>query len=1276
MPRRRPGASRAAAHPSPTRSAGASAGGLPSVAIGASAEPATGPAPDALSAIVDLLAARTGQDFRFYKPGTLRRRIERRMALSAVESGRMDRYLDRLQGDDHERDLLAKDLLINITRFFRDPEVFDLLAATTIPDLLREHPAGRPIRIWIAGCSTGEEAYSLAMLFRERIDEGNLGIGLQVFASDLDPEAVAVAREGFYPDSIRDQLSAVRLSRFFAKEDRGFRVLSEIRAMVVFTTQDVLADPPFSRMDMISCRNLLIYLSPEAQAKVIGLFHFALRPGGLLLLGGAETVGVLPDHFKPIAKAERLYRRVGASRPADRAIAPVAGDGARALLRLEHQATPSRPPGLAELCRRLVLDAYAPAAVLINQRNECLYSLGPTDRYLRVAPGHSTHDLLAMARAGLRNQLRLAIEQAGRDKTTVSVPGGRINHDASGARFDVSVQPVRNDGEDLLLVCFVDVAKRDVPPSKSAASSEESRVAELEYELAATKAELRGAVRSLELSNEEQRAVSEEALSVNEEFQSTNEELLTSKEELQSLNEELTALNAQLHETLERQRTTASDLQNVLYSTDVATLFLDTDLNIRFFTPAIRTLFSILPSDIGRPLSDLHSLAADGALPADAATVLQTSKPMEREIETLDGSCFCRRVHPYRALDNDVRGLVITYTDITQRKRAATALMDARREAERATAAKSRFLAVASHDLRQPLQSLALLQGLLAKTVTDEPARELVERFDQTLGALSGMLNTLLDINQIEAGVIRPEFVTFPIGEILDRLRDEFAYLARARDLGLTVVSCRLSIRSDPWLFEQMMRNLISNALKYTRQGRVLVGCRRRAGLVSIEVWDTGVGIAEKDLSAIFDEYYQVEDQARQRGGGLGLGLAIVQRLGDLLNQRVRVRSAPGKGSVFAIEAASPFQAAPPPASVDARAGEETAPGVLRKGEILVVEDDPELQDILGLLLKDAGHRVATAGDTDAAVNFVSDGALLPDVILADYNLPNGANGLQAVARIREKLHHDIPAIILTGDILAEPLRQVALHDCVQLNKPVKLPRLLQLIQDLLPVANGKTPVAGWDDDAMRVRRKPVVFVVDDSRLVREGLRAALEDDGRTVQDHPSAEAFLAAYDPCVEGCLLVDAYLPGLSGLALLRRLRAAGRALPAIVITGASDVAIAVNAMKAGAADFIEKPFGVADLLASVDRALEQPHDAGPLLTWRADAAQMVGSLTPRQHEVMTMVLAGHPSKIIAAHLGISQRTVETHRASIMKKTGSKSLPALARTVLAATAHAPARP
>jgi len=532
------------------------------------------------------------------------------------------------------------------------------------------------------------------------------------------------------------------------------------------------------------------------------------------------------------------------------------------------------------------------------------------------------------------------------------------------------------------------------------------------------------------------------------------------------------------------------------------------------------------------------------------------------------------------------------------------------------------------------------------------------------------MLNTLLDINQIEAGAVRAEPVSFPIGDLLGRLRDEFTYHAQARGLALRMVPCGLSIRSDPRLLEQMIRNLLSNALKYTNRGKVLLGCRRREGMLSIEIWDTGIGIPDEELKAIFEEYHQVDNAARERSRGLGLGLSIVERLAKLLRHRLRVSSQRNKGSVFAIEVALP------PGETTAKierprrgADEEIVEGRRRTGAILIVEDDPEVRELLELSVKDEGHRATTAPDGLAAIELLARGTILPDLILADYNLPNGMDGLQVAARLRESLHRHIPVIILTGDISTGALREIALHDCARLNKPVKLKELTEVIQRLL----AKPPTAPTAQvprakEASTVSGPPTIFVVDDDSQVCEAIRSVLEEEGRSVQTYATCEAFIEAYRSGQDACLLIDAYLPGMNGLELLRKLHDSGDRLPAIMITGNSDVPMAVQAMKAGALDFIEKPIGRDELLASVERALEQSRDAGKLLLWRETAANQVAALTVRQRQIMELVLAGHPSKNIAADLGISQRTVENHRASIMKRTGSKSLPALARLALAA--------
>ncbi len=1346
---------------------------------------------EAFADIIDLLAVKTPHDFSLYKPGTLQRRIERRMAMAGLESS--TRYLQALREDSSEREHLAKDLLINVTHFFRDPTAFDLLAETVIAELVRQQTLDRPLRVWVPGCSTGEEAYSITMLFLEQIAAAQRNIKLQVFASDIDADSVAFARNGIYPESIEADVSPGRLARFFIKEDHHYQVVRQLREAVVFTGQSLLADAPFSRLDLISCRNVLIYLSVEAQRKILSLFHFALCEGGVLFLGSSETVGGVSDRFEPISKKQRIYRHVGRSRPGEVEF-PRANSGAVRLPTkgIGQHAAPRRS-GFGELSQRTLLEAYAPASVLINAKHEGLYYFGAADRYLKVASGVDTRDVLAMAREGLRGKLSSAIQRAKEDQTRVTVTGAQVRRDGRAVGVSITALPVESDGEGLLLVSFIDDPApklRAVSPVESAADA--SRVTQLEQELNATRKDLQSAIRDLEIANEEQKAINEEAMSVNEEFQSTNEELETSKEELQSLNEELTALNSQLHETVEQQRATSNDLQNILNSTDVATLFLDCDLNIRFFTPATKSLFNVIASDVGRPLADLTRRFQDGDLLSDARAVLASHEPVRREVKAEDGAWYIRGILPYRSDGSSIEGVVITFAgiseikaaereieaarayldsiiatirqplvvlddelrvvsasssfhrvfsikpeeligrnlltsaghldvpalrefltsiqargatindheveielpsvgrrvfsmsarvlregpsakrkilvaivDVTEVKREGKALEAAKLDAERANLGKSRFLAAASHDLRQPLQTISLLQGMLEKRVNGSTTLKLVNRLEETVSTMSSMLDKLLDINQLEAGIVRPAVIDFPIKGLLDELRTEFTYHTATNELGWHVVSSSLTVHSDPRLLEQIIRNMLSNAVKYTKEGKLLLGCRRRGDNLRIEVWDTGPGIPELELQAIFEEFHQLDNPARERSKGLGLGLAIVRRLADLLGHKIGVRSRLGTGSVFIIEVplGRPEAVARPVPSRNA--AQLSTPS---RGTILIVEDDPAVRELLQLLLDEEGHRTFVAADGHKALALAAERSSAPDLVIADYNLPNGLNGLEMIASLRKQRQHEIPAIVLTGDISTDTLREIARYGCVHLNKPIRAKELTHHIQRLL----AKPPSAAPEGAAqlpllLDGEQASTVFVVDDDRAVREAIRDLLHENGYAVEIFAAGPAFFEAYRPGCEGCLLVDAVMPGMSGVEVIERLKADGHALPAIVITGNGAVPMAVQAMKAGAVDFIEKPVGHEDLLASVKRALDQTRDTAKLSAWRETAAIRVGSLTARQRQILDLVLAGHPSKNIAADLGISQRTVDNHRAAIMRKTGSKSLPALVRTALA---------
>ncbi|WP_439533695.1 chemotaxis protein CheB [Polymorphobacter sp.] len=1103
-------------------------------------------APDAhgwLATALDRLQA-GGYDFRGYKAGTIQRRIERRALMAGYNANSVDRYVAGLASNDQELTLLANDLLINVTSFFRDEEVFATLCETILPDLVRNHVGDAPLRAWCAGCSTGEEAWSLAMVILEEIARTRPTLRLQMFATDLDPAAVAMARRGIYPSSIESRVSAERLKRFFECEGDEWHVGAELRSSVVFAVHDMLTDAPFSRIDLLSCRNLLIYLQPAAQLQATALFHFALRPGGLLLLGSAETVAEMNEGaetgFTLISKAARLYRR-----NVNRRVA-LPGQPAP----LPAFALPPRPP-------------------------------------LATPPGAA-------------------------------------------------------------------------------------RLLALEAELASIRAELASVNLHLEGAGIEQEAAHADTMSRNEEYQTTNEELLTPQEELQSLNEELVALNAQLQETLDRQRTTSDDLQNILYSTDVATIFLDREHNIRFFTPATRALFHLLPGDVGRPLADLAPLRPDAHLLSDSADVLTGSPPIEREIDGADGVSYCRRILPYRSHDEQIEGVVITYTDITERKQTLDALREARESAEAANLAKSRFLAAASHDLRQPLQALVLLQELLARKASDPETQVLLIRLDRTLDAMSSMLDSLLDINRIEAGAIEIESRAFPLEALFGEVVQGLMLQASLTGLKLRYVPTACHVVSDRRLLAQMLHNLVANALKYTNRGGVLIGARRRENNVEIQVWDTGIGIAAGDLESVFKPYSQLGDMPAERGRGLGLGLSIVQSLGDMLGHPIAVRSRPGRGSVFCITVpvaehmtrVVEAKLVPGPRQRPDKAAPATT-GQAAPANILVIDNDGDLLDLLGQTLRDAGHQVTTAKDESEAKAALKTST--PDLIISDLFLDGAQDGLELAATLRQKMMQTVgrlvPVMILTGDIAIHTLARVAAYDCTRLSKPVRPTELLAAVEAELGRASTRDATA---TDAQA--EWGIVHVIDDDPSLLREFSLLMANAGLPARLHVSSEAFRASWEPEKAGCLLIDAYLPGESGIELLASLKAAGVLTPAILITGKGDVSMAVDAMKAGAMDFIEKPVRGSVIVDSVRRALESIKGLAMENAERSAAAARLATLTDRQVEVMLMVLNGQPSKNIAADLDISQRTVENHRAEIMRRTGCRSLPELARLVMTA--------
>jgi two-component system, chemotaxis family, CheB/CheR fusion protein len=770
--------------------------------------------PSELVSLVEILKSSAGLDFSDHKTGTLQRRIERRMALNGV--ARWPEYLALLRNSPAEPDALAKDLLINVTGFFRDHGAFTALAEL-MPELLSHHPPDQPLRIWVAGCSTGEEAYSLAILALEQIAAAHLRLELQIFATDVDEDALQIARAGVYPESIQADVAPDRLRQFFIRENGHCRVAQELRKVVIFSRHDVLHEPPFSRLDLVSCRNVLIYLLPEAQRQLLTLLHFALRAAGVLFLGAAESLGPVQALFEPLNEKFRLYRRSGDGRLARM------GFSLSERARMDRLAPPSvrSQPSLGELVQRTMLETYAPAAVVTNRQFAPLYFFGDTDRYLQIVAGEPSQDLLSMAREGLRPKLRDTIARALRGKRRIAAHGVWLKRESRTTAVTIEAQRLSNGQDDLVLVCFIDepqVLRNDLR-SRDGRQGDNTELAQLRQQLTDTRRELNRTILNLREANQELKVKNEEAMSLNEEFQSTNEELESSKEELQSLNEELTTVNTQLREALEQQQQASTDLSNLLNSSSVATIFLDAQLRIKIFNPRMQELFSLIDSDIGRPLADLLPKFADPTLLADATAAQSSGTPSEREIRAEQGGWYSRTVAPYRIVTGQIAGAVVTFADVTRLKLAeidSTAAQrfaeEAQAMAERANQGKSRFLAAASHDLRQPLQTIELLHSVLERRIADAESRTTLAQLDDAVAHMTDLLDSLLDINRLESGEISPDITDFSVGPVLASACEEAAPVAASKGLELRVVPSSSVIRSDRRLLARMLSNLLSNA--------------------------------------------------------------------------------------------------------------------------------------------------------------------------------------------------------------------------------------------------------------------------------------------------------------------------------------------------------------------------------------------------------------------------------------------------------------------------------
>ena len=1251
-----------------------------------------------LNAIIAVLHTRTGHDFKAYKKGTLERRISRRMGLHHLTT--MAEYVVFLRSNEDEANLLFKDLLIGVTEFFRDPDAFVALKEKVIVPLLAHKENEQPIRIWVPGCASGEEAYSIAMTLIEHLEEVHKNCPIQIFASDIDETALSVARRGIYPENIAVSISPERLQRFFFKQGHSYHVNKFLRDTVTFATQNLISDPPFSNLDLISCRNLLIYLSADIQGKILSLFHFALKDNGCLFLGHSETSSQQESLFEPVSKKWRIYKRiVTASMP--NITFPTSSRPIRSIPDVavkKNQVADSLR--LNEIAQQHLLQEFAPAAVLVNAKRQIVSFSGATARYLEQPSGSPSHDLLILAKHELRAKLRIALRRIAAEKKRIVIDDVLIKRDTSQVHVKISLRPINVPqlSDTLTLITFEDILKTPLSSDKKEAlqsPDDISLLQQMEDELHITREDLQSNIEELESSNEELQAANEEVMSVNEELQSSNEELESSKEELQSMNEELTTVNNQYKEKVEELSKTNDDLDNLLTSTDIATLFIDSELKIGRFTPATQGLLNLISTDVGRPLSNIRSNLTDNHLLKDVQKVLAKLSPIEGEINTKDGHCYLRRIVPYRTNDNRICGVVITFIDITeriraeednlrlatvirdsndavtlldpdgkiiswnhgaqemygwseqealtknirdlvpkeeqektlkllqsfqkrevihsvetqrvakdgsildvlltvtplfgkageviaiatterniserklaennlrnseanfralvesapdalvivnsagkievanseaenlfgyskyeligmkvealmpsryaanhatkrkqyfthpkvrvvgndlklfalnkkgeeipievslspietnhgrvvsaairdirQRQRTDEALRTAKLQAEHALATKSRFLATASHDLRQPIHSLTLLNKALSKSIDQPEAQKMLAMQGESLAGMARLLNSLLDISKLESSNVAVHKSNVDLSLKLAKLCDEFAAEADAKGLQISFeTDPEVFVFTDRDLLAQLLRNLLANAIRYTKQGFVKLSAKVDNDHINIAVSDSGIGIPEELLSDIFEEFHQVNRDPQQRHGGLGLGLSIVQRIANLLGSRIEVFSELGKGSTFSIRLSR--CESKPQAVIDNNTGSSEA--IITNAVILLIDDDPDVLDATHMLLSlEQGFKIIAASSPPEAYKVLN--KLTPDLIISDFHLNHKDTGASIIHKAKTPDGRPVPAILVSGDTSTE-MDKINSANLVVMNKPVDPEKLISVARELL----------------------------------------------------------------------------------------------------------------------------------------------------------------------------------------------------------------------------------
>lgn len=1113
---------------------------------------------DLLRRIFKLLRGQYGIDFAHYKPTTVLRRVQRRLSL--VDAHDLSEYLRRLGDDPVELDALYHDLLIGVTRFFRDVEAFAELERSVIPSLLEKGDPEEPIRVWVAGCATGEEAYSLAILLHEALQARRRRTDVKIFATDVHRGSLEIASAGVYSEELLEELTPERRDRYFRPVGDGYQVINELRQMIVFARHDVLNDAPFTRLGLVSCRNLLIYLQPLAQKKVLSLFHFALRTGGVMLLGPSETPGDLDDEFDPLDKHWRIYRKRRDVRLPTTLRLPLphaVPSGVPTLPSRTRWARSMPDPRLLATYDHL-LDRFMPPSLLVDENYELMHAFGGAERFTRIRRGRPSTHVLDLVDEELRTALSGALQHCEKERKAVRYTGVRAPAGHGEEQLRLTVEPLSDERtrSTAFLVTFEtvgDTERREVVETEVDVDKlSREYIDSLEAELRFTKENLQATIEELETSNEELQATNEELVASNEELQSTNEEL-------HSVNEELYTVNVEYQRKITELTELTDDLDNLLHSTQVGVVFLDAELRIRKFTARAATLFGLLPQDVGRHFDSFARNIEHEGLLEDVQRVLARGDALDREVLDRTGRHYLLRVLPYHT-KTDAGGALVTLVDIDSLKRAEASVRrlsaivesshdaiigkdlagvvtswnagaealygypdseavgrhigflvpdDRRHEVDEALARvreggavedfdtvrvrrdgtrvdvsvgispvrdgrgrivgastiarditrrkqaeeqvreavrqREQFLAMLSHELRNPLAAMLSAVQLLHEVERfTGPAQRALEVLHRQSGHMARLLDDLLEVSRIQQGKIRLRDEAVDLAVVARDLVEAMEARIRASEVAFAadLPAGPVWVKGDAHRLQQLQANLLTNALKYTPAGRaVRFELTADAGHAVIRVDDAGQGIPRGRLRDIFEPFVQMDATLDRSQGGMGLGLALARSIAEAHGGEIAaISDGEDRGSEFIVRLPLiPAPAEPAAASVAPRGGPRT---------VLVVEDQRDTCDLLCMLLEQHGYRTQSANDGREGLERAL--RQRPDVALLDVGLPR-LDGLQLARRIREALGSERPFLIaLTG--YGQEKDREATRDAGfdrHLVKPVDLERLLGILAEV-----------------------------------------------------------------------------------------------------------------------------------------------------------------------------------------------------------------------------------